>query len=176
PTPGSDPANLPSPTAGIAVEAQVETTTAMIEAPTNHSTGEKPRSAVPLIAERDDINQARTSESSEAKTATAKRRELTLFKILAIGTYYLWVNMFSLMAVSMFWSFMNDVFSLEQSRKLYAIIGYGGLLGGLAGSALTSLLVKYTGTPNLFILAIVLLYPSIWCMQYIHHNHYRPEG
>ena len=176
PIPGSEPANLTSPTAGIAVEAQVETTTAMTEAPTNHSTGEKPRSAVPLIAERDDSNQARTSESSEAKTATAKRRELTLFKILAIGTYYLWVNMFSLMAVSMFWSFMNDVFSLEQSRKLYAIIGYGGLLGGLAGSALTSLLVKYTGTPNLFILAIVLLYPSIWCMQYIHHNHYRPEG
>jgi AAA family ATP:ADP antiporter len=97
-------------------------------------------------------------------------------KTVMIGIYYLWVNFFALMAVSMFWSFMNDVFTVNQGRRLYAIIGYGGLVGGLVGSALTSLLVKQVGTSNLFILAIVLLYPSIWCMQYIHKNHYRPEG
>ncbi|HPT46469.1 MAG TPA: Npt1/Npt2 family nucleotide transporter [Candidatus Rifleibacterium sp.] len=105
-----------------------------------------------------------------------RRPELSWFKIIAISTYYLWVNMFSLMAVSMFWSFMNDVFSVGQSKRLYAIIGYGGLIGGLVGSSLTSLLVRHTGTPNLFILAMIFLYPSIWCMQYIHRNHYRPEG
>ena len=105
-----------------------------------------------------------------------KRPELSWFKIIAISSYYLWVNMFSLMAVSMFWSFMNDVFSVGQSKRLYAIIGYGGLIGGLVGSSLTSLLVRHTGTPNLFILAMIFLYPSIWCMQYIHRNHYRPEG
>lgn len=103
-------------------------------------------------------------------------KDLSLYKVASISVYYLWVNIFALMAVSMFWSFMNDVFSLEQSKRLYAIIGYGGLIGGLVGSSLTSALVRYTGTPNLFILAIVLLYPSIWCMQYIHLNHYRPEG
>ncbi len=120
-----------------------------------------------------------TSQNANKLPATSfsgRDRQLTLPKIIAIGSYYLWVNMFSLMAVSMFWSFMNDVFSVAQSKKLYAIIGYGGLVGGLAGSALTTVLVKHTGTPNLFILAIVLLYPSIWCMQYIHRNHYRPEG
>ena len=97
-------------------------------------------------------------------------------KILVISIYYLWVNFFALMAVSMFWSFMNDVFTVEQGRRLYAIIGYGGLIGGLVGSALTSLLVQRIGTSNLFILAIMLLYPSIWCMQYIHKNHYCPDG
>lgn len=123
---------------------------------------------------------ATRSLSTEAETRSGdlikKRESPGLFKILAIGTYYIWVNMFSLMAVSMFWSFMNDVFSVTQSKRLYAIIGYGGLIGGLVGSTLTSTLVSYTGTPNLFILAMVLLYPSIWCMQYIHRNHYRPEG
>ncbi len=97
-------------------------------------------------------------------------------KTVMIGVYYLWVNFFALMAVSMFWSFMNDVFTVGQGRRLYAIIGYGGLVGGLVGSALTSILVKHVGTSNLFILAIALLYPSIWCMKYIHNNHYRPEG
>lgn len=101
---------------------------------------------------------------------------LSVLKVISITSYYLWVNLFSLMAVSMFWSFMNDVFTINESKKLYAIIGYGGLVGGLIGSALTSMLAKTIGTPNLFVLAIVLLYPSIWCMQYIHKNHYRPEG
>lgn len=104
------------------------------------------------------------------------RPEIAAVKVVLISTYYLWVNFFALMAVSMFWSFMNDVFSVEQGRRLYAIIGYGGLVGGLAGSALTSLLVQHIGTSNLFIIAIILLYPSIWCMKFIHKNHYRPEG
>lgn len=102
--------------------------------------------------------------------------EISLIRTLFIGAYYLWVNFFALMAVSMFWSFMNDVFSVSQGRRLYAIIGYGGLLGGLAGSALTTLLVQKIGTYNLLLVAIVLLYPSIWCMRYIHNNHYRPEN
>ncbi len=172
PIPGSEPANLAGTPASIAAEAQIEKTATTAEMPANPGEAEKPRNALPSIAEKKAENQT----PSELKPVQVKRRDLTLFKVLAIGIYYLWVNMFSLMAVSMFWSFMNDVFSLEQSKRLYAIIGYGGLIGGLAGSALTSLLVKYTGTPNLFILAIVLLYPSIWCMQYIHRNHYRPEG
>lgn len=100
-----------------------------------------------------------------------KAGQLYIVKVVCISFYYLWVNFFSLVAVSMFWSFMNDIFSVNQGRKLYAIIGYGGLLGGLAGSAITSLCVTHIGTSNLFILAIIILYPSIWCMQYIHINH-----
>ncbi|MBU1109074.1 MAG: hypothetical protein KKB51_20525 [Candidatus Riflebacteria bacterium] len=110
------------------------------------------------------------------KAAEQAAESAWLVKIFFISVYYIWVNFFALMAVSMFWSFMNDVFTVDQGRRLYAIIGYGGLLGGLAGSALTSLLVQRIGTSNLFILAIILLYPSIWCMQYIHNNHYRSEG
>ncbi len=118
-----------------------------------------------------------TEDSSPGKPLSeAKPEFLGIIKTVLIGSYYLWVNFFSLMAVSMFWSFMNDVFTVEQGRRLYAIIGYGGLIGGLVGSGLTSLLVHRVGTFNLLILAIILLYPSIWCMQYIHRNHYRPEG
>lgn len=105
-----------------------------------------------------------------------KSAPMSAVRVILIGSYYLWVNFFSLMAVSMFWSFMNDVFTVEQARRLYAIIGYGGLIGGFVGSGLTSLLVRHVGTCNLLILAIILLYPSVWCMQFIHKNHYRPEG
>ncbi len=110
----------------------------------------------------------------EAQPHSSARNSPAWF--IVIGGYYLWVNIFALLAVSMFWSFMNDVFTVDQSRRLYAIIGYGGLIGGLVGSVLTVYLVELIGTANMFILATVLLYPSIWCMQYIHNNHYRHEG
>lgn len=91
-------------------------------------------------------------------------------RAVAIAVFYLWVGVFALMAVSMFWSFINDVFTVEQSRRLYAIIGYGGLIGGAVGSYLTGLLVPLLGTANLFLVAMAILYPSIWCMRYIHNN------
>lgn len=125
PIPGSEPANLAGTPASIAAEAQIEKTATTAEMPANPGEAEKPRNALPGIAEKKAENQT----PSELKPVQVKRRDLTLFKVLAIGIYYLWVNMFSLMAVSMFWSFMNDVFSLEQSKRLYAIIGYGGSQG-----------------------------------------------
>lgn len=90
---------------------------------------------------------------------------------VAIAVFYLWVGVFALMAVSMFWSFMNDVLSVGQSKRLYAIIGYGGLIGGAVGSVITEHLVPVLGTANLFLVALAILYPSIWCMRYIHHNY-----
>lgn len=112
------------------------------------------------------------------KETNAEPEGKNWFKITCIGCYYLWVNIFSLIAVCMFWSFMNDVFTVSQGKRLYAYIGYGGLIGGTAGSELTKLLLKNFNfsTPSLFIVAIILLYPSIWCMKYIHNNHYHPEG
>jgi AAA family ATP:ADP antiporter len=92
-------------------------------------------------------------------------------KAVAIAVFYLWVGVFALIAVSMFWSFMNDVFSVKQSKRLYAIIGYGGLTGAVAGSSITSLLVNKLGTANLLLVALVILYPSVWCMKYIHRAH-----
>lgn len=114
--------------------------------------------------------------SQNVEKVTPKTHTNSIPKTICIGTYYLWVNLFALFAVSMFWSFMNDVFSVAQSKRLYAIIGYGGLVGGLTGGLITSLIVKQIGTQNLFVVAAILLYPSIWCMKYIHANHYKPEG
>jgi AAA family ATP:ADP antiporter len=70
---------------------------------------------------------------------------------------------------------MNDVFSVDQSKRLYAIIGYGGLTGGAVGSIITSYLVPMLGTANLFIVALLIFYPSIWCMKYIHHHHFNMQ-
>jgi AAA family ATP:ADP antiporter len=113
--------------------------------------------------------------ASEVGEAVSVLERMGWAKMLCYGGYYLWVNIFSLIAVCMFWSFMNDVFSVEQGKRLYAYIGYGGLTGGAVGSAATKHLVQALGTQNILLVAIALLYPSIWCMHYV-HNRYCPGG
>lgn len=103
------------------------------------------------------------------------KKELDWPRIIAIAVFYLWVGVFALFAVSMFWSFMNDVFSVGQSKRLYAIIGYGGLTGGAVGSFVAASLVPIIGTANLFIVALIILYPSVWCMKYVHKSHAHRE-
>ena len=112
---------------------------------------------------------------SYAIPINSSQSSLSITEIVCYGGYYLWVNVFSLVAVCMFWSFMNDVFTVEQSKRLYTYIGYGGLIGGAVGSAITKFTVKIVGTDNILLIAIALLYPSIWCMKYI-HTRYHPEG
>lgn len=92
---------------------------------------------------------------------------LSLTRTVAITGYFIWVNIFGLFLPSMFWSFMNDVFSPEQGSRLYSKIGYGGLVGGLAGGGITAILVKSLGTAQMFLVTIVLLEPALWCMREI---------
>lgn len=73
------------------------------------------------------------------------------------GLFYLWSDVFSVIMVEQFWSFCNDIFDTNQAKRLYGIIGGGGILGGVGGSALTNRLVPWIGTSNLlYVCAIVL--------------------
>jgi len=89
--------------------------------------------------------------------------------IVGIGSYFLWVNLFALFSVSMFWSFLNDVLTTDQGRRLYSFIGYGGLAGGLCGGLTTTSLAAKFGTAPLFLVAAGLLLPTIWLARIIRH-------
>jgi len=42
----------------------------------------------------------------------------------ALGiSFYLWVGIFNLVVVAQFWAFANDLYGLEQGKRLFAIIG-----------------------------------------------------
>ena len=51
--------------------------------------------------------------------------------------FFVWISVFVLFAVSVFWSFMADLYSSEQGKRLYGFIAAGGSAGALAGPALT---------------------------------------
>jgi AAA family ATP:ADP antiporter len=55
--------------------------------------------------------------------------------------FYIWLSVFNLFVVSIFWAFMTDVYSHEQSKRLFGMIGVGGTLGAILGAAVTRQLV-----------------------------------
>jgi AAA family ATP:ADP antiporter len=79
--------------------------------------------------------------------------------------FYVWAAVFNLFVVSVFWGFLADVFSSEQSRRLFGFIAAGGTIGGIAGSSLTSLLVEHLGRSPLLIVSIVLLEIAVFSVR-----------
>jgi AAA family ATP:ADP antiporter len=58
-----------------------------------------------------------------------------------------------LFAVAVFWSFMADLFTAEQGKRLFGFIGAGGTAGGLLGPVITIGLSVPLGPVNLLIAA-----------------------
>jgi AAA family ATP:ADP antiporter len=48
--------------------------------------------------------------------------------------FFLWVGVFNMTAVSQFWSFAADVYTPEQGKRLFAILGIGSSVGAVAGA------------------------------------------
>ena len=90
---------------------------------------------------------------------------------LDIGTlhvarvFFVWISVFNLFAVSVFWSFMADLFSSEQGKRLFGFIAAGGSAGALAGPSLTVWLAVPLGPVNLLIVAALLLEGAVLCAR-----------
>src|SRR5260221_14631240 len=77
--------------------------------------------------------------------------------------FFVWISVFVLFAVSVFWSFMADLFRSEQGKRLYGFIAAGGSAGALAGPALTIGLAPVIGATNLLIVAALRLEGAVFC-------------
>src|SRR5439155_16943531 len=65
---------------------------------------------------------------------------------VAIGVaFFIWVGIFNLVVIARLWAFANDVYTVEQGKRLFAIVGIGASLGAIAGSFVTGQLVKRYG-------------------------------
>lgn len=82
-------------------------------------------------------------------------------------SFYVWVSVFSLFHISVFWSFMSDLFSKEQAGRLFGIIAAGASVGGLIGPSIPSFFSASLGTDNLMLLASAMLLVSIPIIFYL---------
>jgi AAA family ATP:ADP antiporter len=94
--------------------------------------------------------------------------------------FFVWISVFVLFAVSVFWSFMADVWRSEQGKRLYGFIAAGGSAGALAGPAVTIGLAGTIGVLNLLIVAALLLEAAVFCARKLetatHEDEKQPEA
>ena len=86
-------------------------------------------------------------------------------QVVVARVFFVWVSVFNLFAVTVFWSFMADIFTSEQGKRLFGFIGAGGTLGALLGPSITIVLSVPLGPANLLIVAAVLLEAGVYCVH-----------
>jgi AAA family ATP:ADP antiporter len=79
--------------------------------------------------------------------------------------FFVWISVFNLFAVSVFWSFMADLYTSEQGKRLFGFIAAGGSAGALLGPAITVALAIPLGHVNLLIVAALLLELAVLCAR-----------
>jgi AAA family ATP:ADP antiporter len=71
--------------------------------------------------------------------------------------FYIWVSFFALFHVSVFWSFMSDLYSSAQSKRLFGLFGAGASIGAVLGPLLPVMLGAAIGVYNLLLIAALML-------------------
>ncbi|MEL0067499.1 MAG: MFS transporter [Gammaproteobacteria bacterium] len=80
--------------------------------------------------------------------------------------FYVWVSVYSLFPISVFWSFMADIYRREQSKRLFGIITTGASVGAMIGPSV-ALLFANLGTYNLMLVATVVLLMTLPLVIYL---------
>jgi len=78
--------------------------------------------------------------------------------------FFVWVSVFNLFVVSVFWSFMADLFDTAQAARLFGAIAAGGSCGAIAGPTISALAAAPLGTANLMLVAAAFLGAAIVCI------------
>jgi AAA family ATP:ADP antiporter len=72
---------------------------------------------------------------------------------------------FNLFVVSVFWSFMADIFDNEQARRLFGFIAAGGTSGAICGPLVAAALAQPLGPTNLLPVSALLLGVAVLCIH-----------
>jgi len=81
------------------------------------------------------------------------------------GVFFVWTSVFNLFVVSIFWAFMVDVFTREQSKRLFGFIAAGATVGSIVGSSLPAFLAERIGAAPLLLVSVVLLEVAVFAMR-----------
>lgn len=88
-------------------------------------------------------------------------------RVLIDKIFYVWVSVFSLFHISVFWSFMSDLYTKEQSNRLFAFIAAGSSAGALVGPLIPALFAENFGTDTLMLIAAIALIVPIILVLYL---------
>ena len=74
-----------------------------------------------------------------------------LLKVPYLGVaFYIWVGIFNYSIIAQFWGFAADLYSNEQGKRLFAIVGIGSSAGAVAGSYVVRPMLHVLGKGGLY--------------------------
>lgn len=86
-------------------------------------------------------------------------------RVYVARAFFIWLSVFNLFVVSVFWSFMADIFRNEQGKRLFGFIAAGGSAGAILGPAITTFLAVPLGPINLLLISAVFLEGAVQCIH-----------
>lgn len=93
----------------------------------------------------------------------------------AARAFFVWISIFNLFVVSIFWSFLADLFRTEQAKRLFGFVAAGGTAGALLGPTLTVSLAGLLGPANLLLVAMIFLEIAVFCALRLERTAERTE-
>lgn len=84
--------------------------------------------------------------------------------------FFVWVSIFNNMVVAQLWSFANDLYTPEQGKRLFPIVGVGASVGGVAGSAIAAVFIKPLGVYELMLASAGILMLCLMLTNVIHRR------
>ncbi len=90
---------------------------------------------------------------------------------LAIG-FFVWVGIFNNMVVAQFWAFANDVYTPDQGKRLFPIVGFGASFGAVGGAWIAGKIIG-VGEAQMLLIAGALLGVCIGFTNVIHRREAR---
>jgi len=89
--------------------------------------------------------------------------------------FYVWLSVFNLFVVSVFWSFMADIFRPGQAQRLFGFIMAGGSIGAIIAPSVTKGVVPAYGATGVMLTAAVSLFVAT-CLAIFLGRHTRRES
>lgn len=90
------------------------------------------------------------------------------------GAFFIWASIYNVLTICLFWAFTNDLFTKEQGKRLYGIVGAGGIVGGWAGGTIASRLAERVGSAGLLPMVAGGLVLCALGVVFLHMSH--PQG
>jgi len=85
--------------------------------------------------------------------------------------YFLWVGIFNVMVIAQFWAFVNDLYSVEEGKRLFPIVGLGSSLGAWLGSLYAGDVIRSTGPVPLMLVAGAVLIICVVVASLVERRH-----
>lgn len=79
--------------------------------------------------------------------------------------FYVFISVVNLFLLSMFWSFLLELFRREQTKRLFGVIAAGGSAGALVGPLVSDLSVSLIGTSGVIFVGAACFVVAIFCQR-----------